>query len=581
MELLEYLKIIRKRLWLILLLMIVAGAGAAYYVRQQVPLYTTATTLFLNPVSPSPLLPYQTAASAQSLANTYAEFMRTRSFASLVAEELESSVSEGEVLGSISSDLVRETQFFKVTATHADPGVAQALANTAAQVLIAENLARQQAQRQQLEAQRNPANVLEQQRLTELQETLQDELSYADDRITNLEAQIADLENRPPSEEIDQRILSLREELVRHQSLRVDLFGSLAQAQSALARFDTTTNAIVDTAVVVDFAQLPARPRPRPVARSILIAVAAAAGLGVGLAFLLEYIDYTIKTPEELDSIYGLATLGVIGAFKRENGRRGSREELITVAEPRSPIAEAFRALRTNIQFSSPGKPLHSLLITSAGPVEGKTSISANLAVILAQGGKRVILVDTDLRRPRIHRIFDVPREPGFTDLVIDQRDGLETYLLPTAVDNLRLLPCGPLPRNPAELLSSPRAAEVIRQLEQCADIVVFDSPPAATVTDAVVLGSQVDAVLQVVQAGGPRRDLVLRAKTLLEKVGACILGPVLNQVSLSDMGYYTYYYHYGYYHEDHGRKRRSGLGRLLRPSQPAGDGEQPEEAGS
>jgi succinoglycan biosynthesis transport protein ExoP len=565
MELLEYWRIIRKRLWLMALLVVVAAAGAAYYVQQQVPLYTTSTKLFLNPVSPSPLLPYQTAASAQSLANTYVEFMRTRSFAGLVADELEFDVSAGEVLGSISSELVAETQFFQIRATHPNPEVAQALADTAAQVLIAENIARQQAQRQQLEAQRDPTKLLERQRLTELQKTLQDELSYMDDRITSVEEQIAELEDRPPSEDTDQRILGLREELVQHQSLRVELFGSLAQTQAALANIEEMSNVVVDTAVVVDPAPLPTAPQPRQLVRSVLLAAVAALGLGVGLAFLLEYIDYTIKTPEELDTAYGMATLGVIGAYMNENGRKSRGEDLITLAEPRSPVSEAFRALRTNLQFASPGNPLRSLLVTSAGPVEGKTSVSANLAVILAQAGNRVILVDTDLRRPRLHRVFDIPREPGFTNLVADQEMGLETCLHPTPVANLRVMPCGPLPRSPAELLGSPPAVQVMDRLKDHADVVIYDSPPAATVTDAVVLGSRVDGVLHVVQAGGPRRDLVLRAKTLLEKVGARILGPVLNQVSLSDMGYYTYYYYYGYHGDGHEPEERSALRRWLR----------------
>jgi capsular exopolysaccharide synthesis family protein len=258
--------------------------------------------------------------------------------------------------------------------------------------------------------------------------------------------------------------------------------------------------------------------------------------------------------------------LGVIGAFKREGNGRGSPGELITLTDPRSPISEAFRALRTNIQFASPGEPLHSLLVTSAGPTEGKTSVSANLAVILAQGGQRVILVDADLRRPRLHRVFDLPREPGFTSLVVDEVDDLQALLRPTSQPDLYLLPAGPLPRNPAELLGSARAAEVMAQLARHADVVVYDSPPAATVTDAVVLGSRVDAVLHVVKAGEPRRDVVLRARTLLEKVNARILGPVLNQVRLSDMGYYTYYY-YDYRGDDgqEAGERRPLLDRLKR----------------
>ena len=581
MELLEYWRILKSRLWLVVLLALLGAAGGFYYVRQQVPLYTTSTTLFLNPVSPSPILPYQSTASAQSLANTYAEFMRTRSFAGQVAAELPFSMSEGAVLGALSTSLVANTQFFRISATHTDPAVAQSLANTAAQVLMSENTNRQRAQREQLEAQRDPAKILERERLTELEDTLTAELDYIDDRIASLTEQLTTLEGRPPSEEVDQQILDLREEILNQQSLRVDLFGSLAEAQSALANMDEVSNVVVDTAVVVDPAPLPSTAQSNQMTRSLLMGLAIGASLGVGLAFLLEYIDYTIKTPAELDAAYGLSTLGVIGAFQAQragsdrtangrggNGRagnvRGGAADLVTMHHPRSPVSEAFRALRTNLQFARPGDPLRSLLVTSAGPSEGKTSISANLALILAQAGKRVILVDADLRRPRIHRLFNLPSEPGLTGLIAEPGADPEDYLQATEDEHLRVLACGALPRNPAELLGSARAAEVMEQLESLADMVVYDSPPAATVTDAVVLGSRVDGVIQVVQARGPRRDLVLRAKGVLEKVGAPLVGPVLNRVDAADLGYYAYYYYYGGYHDGHDRERRTGLRRLL-----------------
>ncbi len=561
MELLEYWKIIRKHLWLIVLLMVVSGASATYYSQQQVAMYSTTTTLFLNPAAPSAVLPYQTTQPVESLANTYAEFMRTRSFANLVAQELESPMSEGEILAALSTRYVPDTQFFRISATYTDPQQAQVLANTTAQVLMAENTARQRAQRQQIEAQRDPARALERQRLAELQETLQDELAYYGDRIENLQAQMAELESRPRSEEIDQHILNLRQELIRNQSLRVEVLSSLAQTQASLASDEETPS--VDTAVVVDEAPLPTGPLPRKTSQQILFALAASLGLGVGLAFLLEYLDYTIKTPEELDALYGMATLGVVGII--EGGDRSSvqREQIVALVNPRSPIAEAFRSLRTNIQFANPGKQVRSLLITSAGPTEGKTLTAANLAVSLAGGGSKVILVDTDLRKPRMHRLFNVPKEPGFTNLVIDQKDDFEGYLRRTEVENLWVLPCGTVPPNPAELLGSPRAAEVMEQLKEHADVVVYDSPPAATVTDAVVLSSRVDAVLQVVLAGVTRRDLVLRGKAVLEKVGAHVLGPVLNRVSLSDLGYY-YYYYYGYYRDGQESEEQSVLRRLL-----------------
>lgn len=521
----------------------VAVAGTVYYSLQQVPLYQATTTLLLNPVSSSPWYPFYVTRAAENMAHTYSELMRTRSFAELVAQEMGDGTTPEEVLRAISTRYVPDTQFFKISALHADPAKAQKLANTAAQAFITQNIIRQRAQQQQLTAQQDPIRELERQRLRELQRKLQDELDYYSEQVKQLQAQIVKLESEPRSEDVDQRILSLRQELIRYQSLRIEALGSLAQTQIALARSDADMlNA--ETAVVIDAASLPMHPLPRNVLQRSLLAMIASIGAGVGLAFLLEYVDYTVKVPEELRALYGMATLGVIGTIKG----KGEEDVLVTLRNPHSPIAEAFRALRTNIQFASPDKPPRSLLITSAGPEEGKSVTAANLAVCLAQDGRRVIVVDADLRKPRLHRIFKVPKEPGFTNLMINERGSLEDHLQRTEVENLWVLPCGSTPPNPAELLGSSRAVQVMEQLKERADVVIYDSPPVAVVTDAAVLGSRVDAVLQVVLAGGTRRDVVLRGKEALERVGARILGPVLNRVSRSDLGYY---YYYEYYHRN------------------------------
>jgi succinoglycan biosynthesis transport protein ExoP len=564
MELLLYWKIVKKRLWLIVLLGVVAAASAAYFGLQQVPLYSSSTTLYLNLRVPSPLLPYQTQTSAETLSNTYVEFMRTNSFAGLIAQELETPMTEKDILEALSTRLVPGTQFFRISAIHPDPQQAQALANTAANALIAENISRQQAEREQAEAQRDPGADLERQRLVELQNSLEDEVDLYGDRLADIQIEIAELKAIPPSEETDQRILELRGELVHYQSMRAEMFGSLAGTQAALASIsEQDSSSLINTAVVVDPAPLPTVPESRNLVQYTFLAAIAGIGLGVGLAFLLEYLDWTIKTPEELDAIYGLNTLGVIGTIKGSNHGQAGPQVLVTMTQPKSPVAEAFRALRTNIRFASPDHPVRSLLVTSAGPQEGKTLTASNLAVVLAQSGRRVILVDADLRRPRLHRLFDVAREPGFANLVLDRarpyrvtrEEMIETYLQVTWMDTLRVLTCGPVPRSPAELLTSDRVARVMEQLQDIADVVIYDSPPAATVTDAAILASRVDAVIQVVKAGDTRRDVVLRVKSTLEKVGGRVLGPVLNYVSPGDMGYYSYYY-YGYYHDEDDREK-------------------------
>lgn len=213
---------------------------------------------------------------------------------------------------------------------------------------------------------------------------------------------------------------------------------------------------------------------------------------------------------------------------------------LVTVAQPRSPVSEAYRTLRTNIQFYSLDQPVQTLLITSASPEDGKSTTLANLAVTFAETGREVLAVDCDLRRPSLHRLFDLPNDTGLTALLREERT-LDEVMLPTAVPHLRLLPSGPLPPNPSELLGSQRMERVIEALRGAAEVVLFDSPPTVSVTDAAILGAKMDGVLLVVSIGKTKRDHLVRAKQLLDRVKAKVLGVVLNNVKF-DGSLYRYY---------------------------------------
>jgi len=221
-----------------------------------------------------------------------------------------------------------------------------------------------------------------------------------------------------------------------------------------------------------------------------------------------------------------------------DNDKKNGLAKLITLSNPRSPIAEAYRALRTNIQFSSLDRPLRTLLVTSAAPEEGKSTTLANLAVAMAETGREVILVDCDLRRPTLHELLHLDNSVGLTNVVLEDRT--ELPLQRTAQPHLRFLASGPLPPNPSELLSSRRMERVIALLVEQSEIVLFDSPPVNAVTDAAVLATRVDGVLLVVQAGKTKRELARRAKLQLDKVNARILGVVLNNVA-ADLTMYSY----------------------------------------
>ncbi len=216
------------------------------------------------------------------------------------------------------------------------------------------------------------------------------------------------------------------------------------------------------------------------------------------------------------------------------------RQRLITLSDPRSPVAEAYRSLRTNLEFSSLDEPLRTMVVTSPAPEAGKSTTLANLAVTLAQAGKQVILVDCDLRRPSLHDIFGVPNATGLTSVILDDITSTPP-LRETGVAGLRLLTSGPLPPNPAELLGSRRMAGLIQTLREQADMVLFDAPPVIAVTDAAILASQVDGVLLVLNAGVTRREHAQRARAALDKVNARLVGTVLNNVKL-DTSLYGYY---------------------------------------
>lgn len=215
--------------------------------------------------------------------------------------------------------------------------------------------------------------------------------------------------------------------------------------------------------------------------------------------------------------------------------------DLVTLTDPTSPVSEAYRTLRTNILFASLDNPLNTLLITSTDPGEGKSTTLANLAVVMAQAGNRVMVVDCDLRRPSLHRIFGVKNTAGLTTMMVEGQAMSQPPIQDTGVPNLSIITSGPLPPNPSELLGSRRMAEVLAQLKSQADVILLDSPPIIAVADAAILASKVDGVILVVQAYKTKRDFARKAKAILEKANANLLGVVLNNVKM-DVSFYRYY---------------------------------------
>ena len=232
---------------------------------------------------------------------------------------------------------------------------------------------------------------------------------------------------------------------------------------------------------------------------------------------------------------------------------KDANEKLVTLHMPRAPISEAFRVLRTNLTFAGIDTGLRSVLITSASPGEGKSTVAANLSIVLAQTGQRVILVDSDLRLPTQHKLFNIPNNQGLINALFDLETPITSHLQNTRIPGLRILPSGPLPPNPAELLNSKRMAIVIEALKEESDVIIFDTPPVLTVADAAILGAQVDGCLLVTEVGKTQRTAIVRSvNTLRQTRDAHIFGVVLNKLPLQSLRYYDYYYHYQYYAYDY-----------------------------
>jgi succinoglycan biosynthesis transport protein ExoP len=304
---------------------------------------------------------------------------------------------------------------------------------------------------------------------------------------------------------------------------------------------------------IVDSARPPTSPIEPNIPRNLSFAFVLGLATGVGLAFLLEGLDNTIRTTEQAQMISGLAPLGMIPLGSRSTREGPSSQrlviasskeavELVTQVRPQSQMAESYRALRTSLLLSSLGAPPKVIMVTSALPQEGKTTTSINCAVVLAQKGVRVLLIDADLRRPSIHKTLGMGPRSGLSN-VLTGSIKLEQAITRTAVlPSLHVLPAGTPPPNPAELLASPNMRDMLAQLREQFDHIVMDTPPALSVTDAVVLSQRADAVVLVIRSGQTTKQALRRARDILARVNARVVGVLLNAVDLSSPDYYYYY---------------------------------------
>jgi capsular exopolysaccharide synthesis family protein len=308
----------------------------------------------------------------------------------------------------------------------------------------------------------------------------------------------------------------------------------------------------------VDIARTPGSPAEPNVPRNLGFAFALGLTSGIGLAFLLEGVDNTVRTPEQAQSISGLPSLGMIPLGSRTAGEANptglsvaaSKEavELITLSRPQSQMSESYRALRTSLLLTSLGAPPKTILITSALPQEGKTTTSINTATVLAQKGTRVLLIDADLRRPSIHKMLGIGPRAGLSNVLTGGTTLQDATVRSTLLPNLFILPAGTPPPNPAELLASSQMMDLLAELREQYDHIVVDTPPTLSVTDAVVLSTRADAVVLVIRSGQTTKPALRRSRDILAQVNARVAGVLLNAVDLDSPDYYYYYEYQGKY---------------------------------
>jgi polysaccharide biosynthesis transport protein len=514
MELRHYLKVILKWWWLIVAAVIVASV-AAYLGSQATPrTYLSRTTLMVGQALQNPNPSQSEFGTAQALALSYTDLVKREPVLRGALDALGLPWDWTVLQGMVSSRVVPGTLLVEIGVLDTDPQRAKVLAGEVANQLILQSPAG-------VDRERENERLFTQQQI----EGLQDKVRKGEEEIRQLDDTIASATSARQIQDARSRQQQIQEQISTWQSNFAQLVVNLRSS---------TTNFLS----VVEPAQLPTGTSGSGTAMNVLLAAVIGLVLATGAAFALEYLDDTIKSPDEIRQLLHLATLGSISRIPGNE----RADKLVTIYQPRSPIAEAYRMLRTSLQFTSIDNPLRTVVITSAAPAEGKSLTAANTAVVIAQGGKRVLLVDADLRRPSLHNLFQTNNDAGVTTALLQDDIVLTSILKSTEVPNLYLMTTGPLPPDPSELLGSKRMAHLIEALLQEVDFIIFDSPPIVAVTDASVLATQVDGTLIVIDAAHTRRGAAQRGKEILDTVGAKVLGAVFNRSSAPHRSYAYYY---------------------------------------
>jgi len=609
MDIKQIFTVFRRWLWLILLGVIVGAVGGYLFSSRQTPVYQ-ASTKFVVMRAAQATYDYATYLDTQQLISTYTELLTTDRLVQKASDQLGFVVQVGQA----SASQIGDTQFVLLTVRDTDPDQAAAIANALVDLLITENEELQAVR--YITAEQNLQNRIDQvqEQIAQLQaqigavaeSTVQSQIAQVQAQIQDIQSQVIALESsiaaydqitadelqRARYAEDQFNLTQLKTVLFSYQDIYTKLvvlgkpFDDSDNSNNQLDQLQTTLNLYqqiyissinslenirlmraqnMPNVVQISPAVVPTTPiSPKPLQTALL---AAAVGLvaSAGIVFLIEYLDDTIKNPDDVKNLLNLPVIGLVAEVKQKTGKNGSEMMGTFVAtQPRSPISEAFRALRTNLEFSSLDKPLHTILVTSSGASEGKTTVASNLAVILSQGKRKVLLMDCDLRRPTVHKQFAISNRLGLSDLIRSQLDLPSVIQTTASSSNLSIITSGSLPPNPAEFLASERFSSILQNLSSQFDMVILDTPPMV-VADVQILSSRVDGILFVIHPGVTHTGVVRTVMDDLSRINARVLGVVLNRIPRNRDQYYGGYRYYSPYTVKNGIElHMEGAGTLM-----------------
>lgn len=528
-DLREYIRVLRARKFEVGIVAVAALAAAMFFSFRATPIYEGRAKVLVRPVqnvtSTSISLP-----QAPNL-DTERELALSQSVALKVRTDLHLSTSVDALLNTVSVTVVGNTEVLLITCTDPDPLTAARIANGFADAYMDFRTSR----------------VLDQ---------FQAAAGAVQQRITSLQADITEFNRRIDAERDPNTQASLQ---VQRDTL-VGQAGALQQRMVDLQAAGSTLSGAAEVVQRAEAAQTPISPQK---IRDAILGLFAGLVLGVGFAFLRERMDDRIKTRSELERRLGAP---VIAAVPRVPGwRRSEDAQLIMRRDPKNPVSEAYRTLGTNVQYMASRQQLRVIMLTSSMGGEGKSTTTSNLAVVLAQAGKRVILISADLRRPRIHSFFGLRNDLGLSN-VLSEGVGLAQVARDPGIPNLRVVTGGFVPHDPAALLGSQRAARFIESLRDVADFVLIDTPPVLAVADASILAPLVDGTVFVLDGEHSSRSALMQSRDQLLNAGANIVGLVYNNFDPGQSSAYPYYssYFYQYYGtqdgpDDKGKSRRKG----------------------